>query len=237
MCDEVCGHFGHVTDLNLKLQPSASAFECSSYSTVDETVEMCEANTNIKVVEGTQIATSGTASHSPAIDMGMADERFSDYINPERFVRPQTRDEKVAGALCPWDFFTEDLKEQLYSKIGMSATNLTTENPKCGSVAVDKAGTAAGRWTPRDNPGDGMDPADGRFLVFTPDTYNPQSRIAFSTRINEITPSAQYEIVNYPRFPLEVSGRVNLAPSLVSADGQLYCYVVDSTTKALSLIR
>ncbi|MFM9151577.1 MAG: hypothetical protein ACKOPU_04815, partial [Candidatus Planktophila sp.] len=153
VCDEVSGHFGHVTDLNLNLQPEASAFQCSKYSTVDETVESCTVYTNIKVAEGTQIATSGNAAHSPAVDMGMTDRRVSDgYSNPDRYGKSQ-----APGTLCPWDFYTETAKSQLYSKIGLSATNLTTETPKCGTLAVDKIGTAAGRWTPKTDPGNGMD--------------------------------------------------------------------------------
>jgi hypothetical protein len=232
VCDEVTGHFGHVTNLNSNFAPSQSAFECSKYSTVDETVESCTARTSIKVPGGTQLATSGTASHSPAIDIGMEDKRISDgFINPERYGKSG-----APGTLCPWDFYSEPLKLQLYSKIGLTSANLTTENPKCGTVAVDKRGSAAGRWTPQNNPGNGMDPADGRFLVFTPDTYMPESRIAFSTRINEIAPSSQYEVVRYPRFPLQISGRVNVSPSGVSVDGQIYCYVVDAASSTESFL-
>lgn len=232
VCDEVKGHFGHVTDLNSNLQPQASAFQCSKYSTVDETVESCTAYTSIKVVEGTQMATSGNASHSPAVDMGMSDQRVSDgYINPERYGKS-----KAPGTLCPWDFYTETPKAQLYSKIGLTATNLTTETPKCGTLSIDKAGTAAGRWTPKEDPGNGMDPADGRFLVFAVDTYKPQSRIAFSTRIKEIAPSVQYQVVNYPRFPLQESGRINLAPTRLIPDGQIYCYADDVMTSSESFM-
>jgi hypothetical protein len=223
VCDEVTGHFGHITNLNSDLAPPPSSFECSKYSTVDETVESCTARTTIKVSTGTQLATSGTASHSPAIDIGMEDKRISDgFINPGRYGKSD-----APGTLCPWDFYTEAIKTQLYSKIGLSATDLTTENPKCGTIAVDKKGSAAGRWTPKEDPGNGMDPADGRFLVFSPDTYRPESRIAFSTRIKEIAPSSQSEAIRYPRFPLQVSGRVNMAPSQISVDGHVYCYVVD----------
>jgi hypothetical protein len=232
VCDEVSGHFGHVTNLNSDLQPLTSTYKCVTYSTVDETVEACTARTSIKVSEGTQLATSGNATHSPAIDMGMEDKRINDgYLNPERYGKTN-----VPGTLCPWDFYTEALKVQLYAKIGLTTTLLTMENPKCGTVAVDMRGTAAGRWTPKADPGNGMDPADGRFLVFTPDTYKPESRIAFSTRIKEIAPSLQNGVVNYPRFPLQVSGRVNLAPSRVSVDGQTYCYIVDPASSTESFL-
>lgn len=231
VCDEVTGHFGHVSNLNADLKPPASAYQCSKYSTVDETVESCSARTSIKVSEGTRIATSDNDSSSPAIDMGMYDTRLpSDFINTTRFPGP------AAGTLCPWDFFASGPKAQLYSKIGLSAEVLSTENPKCGTMAVDKSGTAAGRWTPQANPGTGQDPADGRFLVFTQDTYLPESRIAFSTRIAEIASSTQYQPLNYPKFPLQSSGRVNIAPSRVTADGQIYCYVVDATASTESFL-
>jgi len=231
VCDEVRGHFGHVTNLNETLQPQSSAYQCSTYSTVDETVESCTANTKISVAAGTQLATNGTISESRAIDVGMSDDRLSDgYVNPERY-----RKTGSSGTMCPWDFFTDALKEQLYAKLGQSESRLTTETPKCGSVAVDKAGTAAGRWTPKDSPGNGADAADGRFLVFAPDVYSPRSRIAFSTRISGITPTATWDgFTDYPRFPLQESGRVNLVPASVTADGQIYCYVVTASSSTES---
>jgi len=230
VCDEVRGHFGHVTNLNETLQPQSSAYQCSTYSTVDETVESCTANTKISVAAGTQLATNGTISESRAIDVGMSDDRLSDgYINPGRYQKTG-----ASGTLCPWDFFTDALKEHLYAKLGESESRLTTETPKCGSVAVDKAGTAAGRWTPKDSPGNGADAVDGRFLVFAPDVYSPRSRIAFSTRINGITPTATSDGFTYPRFPLQESGRVNLVPASVTADGQVYCYVVNASSSTES---
>ncbi len=231
VCDEVSGHFGHVSNLNKELKPDASAYQCSKYSSVDETVESCTVRTSIKVLEGTQIATSDNNSSSPAIDIGMYDTRLpNDFLNLTRFPGP------TAGTLCPWDFFTDVPKAQLYSKIGLSASTLSTENPKCGTMAVDKTGTAAGRWTPQANPGNANDPADGRFLVLTPDTYKPETRIAYSTRIPEIVSTAQYQGQNYPTFPLQNAGRVNIAPSRITTDGQIYCYVVDAATSTESFL-
>lgn len=99
-----------------------------------------------------------------------------------------------------------------------------------------QGGHGAGRWTPKDSPGEARDAADGRFLVFAPDVYKPQSRIAFSTRISGITPTVEADSVEYPRFPLQVSGRVNLAPGSVTADGQIYCYVVNASSSTQSFL-
>ena len=232
VCDEVRGHFGHITNLNPILQPRATEYQCSSYSTVDETVQSCTANVKIKVAEGTQIATSGTASHSPAVDTGMSDSRVTDgYVNPGRYGK-----DNASGTICPWDFYVDSVKTQLYSKIGLSATNLSTESPKCGTLAIDKFGTAAGRWTSKDNPGNGFDPADGKFLVLVADTYQPQSRIAYSTRLEAIASNLQFEPVNYPRFPAKESGRVNRQPVQITDDGNIYCYVVDLTTSTESFL-
>ena len=232
VCDEVRGHFGHITNLNPILQPRATEYQCSSYSTVDETVQSCTANVKIKVAEGTQIATSGTASHSPAVDTGMSDSRVTDgYVNPGRYGK-----DNAPGTICPWDFYVDSVKTQLYSKIGLSATNLSTESPKCGTLAIDKFGTAAGRWTSKDNPGNGFDPADGKFLVLVADTYQPQSRIAYSTRLEAIASNLKFEPVNYPRFPAKESGRVNRQPVQITDDGNIYCYVVDLTTSTESFL-
>ena len=232
VCDEVRGHFGHITNLNPILQPLASDYQCSSYSTVDETVESCNANVKIKVAEGTQIATSGTASHSPAVDIGMSDSRVTDgYLNPARYGK-----DNAPGTICPWDFYIDSVKTQLYSKIGLSAKNLSTESPKCGTLAIDRFGTAAGRWTSKDNPGNGFDPADGKFLVLVADTYQPQSRIAFSTRLDGIASNLQFEPLNYPRFPVQESGRVNRQPTQITDDGNIYCYAVDLTNSTESFL-
>lgn len=232
VCDEVRGHFGHITNLNPMLQARASDYQCSSYSTVDETVESCTANVKIKVAEGTQIATSGTASHSPAVDIGMSDSRVTDgYLNAARYGK-----DNAPGTICPWDFYIESVKTQIYSKIGLSATSLSTESPKCGTLAIDRFGTAAGRWTSKDNPGNGFDPADGKFLVLVADTYRPQTRIAYSTRLDGIASNLQFEPVNYPRFPVQESGRVNRQPTQITDDGNIYCYVVDLTTSTESFL-
>ena len=232
VCDEVRGHFGHITNLNPMLQARASDYQCSSYSTVDETVESCTANVKIKVAEGTQIATSGTASHSPAVDIGMSDSRVTDgYLNAARYGK-----DNAPGTICPWDFYIESVKTQIYSKIGLSATSLSTESPKCGTLAIDRFGTAAGRWTSKDNPGNGFDPADGKFLVLVADTYRPQSRIAYSTRLDGIASNLQFEPLNYPRFPVQESGRVNRQPTQITDDGNIYCYVVDLTTSTESFL-
>ena len=232
VCNEVAGHFGHVTSLNPDLQPSSSQYQCTTYSTVDETVEACTAYTEISVASGTQLATCGSAAHSPAIDIHMTDSRVSDgYINPSRYGKSG-----VAGVLCPWDFFEDSIKTQLYAKIGLNSVTLTTENPKCGSVAVDRAGTAAGRWTPASNPGNAADPADGKFLVLAPDVYKPETRIAYSTRITGITPSSGNEGMVYPRFTVQSTGRINITPSAITANGQIYCYDTDLTTSTESFL-
>jgi hypothetical protein len=162
----------------------------------------------------------------------MSDSRVTDgYLNAARYGK-----DNAPGTICPWDFYIESVKTQIYSKIGLSATSLSTESPKCGTLAIDRFGTAAGRWTSKDNPGNGFDPADGKFLVLVADTYRPQTRIAYSTRLDGIASNLQFEPVNYPRFPVQESGRVNRQPTQITDDGNIYCYVVDLTTSTESFL-
>ena len=227
VCDEVKGHFGHVTQVDASLVPPASQLECQTYSTVDETVESCSANTEIRVTQGTQMATSGSAAHSPAIDMGMSDSSVSDgFINPSRYGRVAE-----PGTLCPWDWYVESVKTSLYEKIG-SQSQFTTESPKCGSVALDRDGTVAGRWTLKSAPADGRDSTAGDFVVFAPEPYAAESRIALSTRIVALAPG----VSNYPKFPRELSGRVNISPSSIGVDGLIYCYVEGLSTSTISFL-
>ncbi|MDP2684356.1 MAG: hypothetical protein Q8P20_04820 [bacterium] len=75
-----------------------------------------------------------------------------EYINPDRFEWDQNN-----FSQCPYDLFTEDLKNEYYSLFN-EPNNI---NKNCGTPSYDIAGTAAGAWFQ----GEDTD-LSGRWLTF-----------------------------------------------------------------------
>ena len=114
-----------------------------------------------------------------------------------------------AQAVCGLDYFSSDVKAQLYSLV-----KRTTE-PRCGQVGQDKADAAQGGW------------------FATKDTRQAMSD--WSTQLslihNNIDPGfgvlAVAGKVSSPMmfvFKTTSSGHINREPSEVKADGSVYCY-------------
>jgi hypothetical protein len=223
VCKEVSGHFGHISSLETDILAKINNLQCSQYSTVDETIESCEQNVKFKISEGTIIGTSGTPPHSPALDVGMRDSRLSDYVNPARYGNQKT------GALCPWDWYTEPTKSSIYNIIGDGA-NVTTETPACGTLNIDLAGTAKGRWTLQSAPANGSDPVAGDFFVLAPNVYSPESEVVISTRIAALNTSS------LPEYTIQPSGRLNINPMNITSDGLIYCYDTNLANSTFSYI-
>jgi hypothetical protein len=206
------------------LSAAALGGVCEEYTTVDETVRSCEVyDLGLLVGTGTVMGTAGTFPHSPAMDVGMRDTRVNDYLYPPRYGNLQR------GTLCPWDWFTDSVKSSLYALLGNGSV-LITESPQCGTMSVDQAGTAKGRWTLESAPADGMDPTASDFFVLAPNPYKPQSQTVISTRATDLNTSS------LPVYTLQVTGRLNIDPSRITADGLIYCYDTDLSTSIFSYL-
>ena len=213
VCAEVSGDYAHISTLSEELSGQFNAdANCSEYNTVDETIRTCGSEVNIKVTAGTPLGVTATAAHTQNLDIGMRDSRLVDYANPSRYM------DDGRGALCPWDFFIPSVKASLYPLISGTGTPPATESPECGTMAVDVAGTAKGRWTPQANPADGSDPTSGDFFVLVSNPNFPESEIAISTRIAALNTSS------LSTFPVDLSSRLNVNPSDITANGTIYCY-------------
>ncbi len=221
VCAQVEGHFGHLSSLAPDLLARLNRPRCSEYSTVDERVRICEYTASLTLSEGSPLGTAGAAPHSPVLDMGMEDSRVADYVNPGRYGSPRK------GTLCPWDWFQEGGRSALYARLGNGAT-VSTESPQCGSMAVDQAGTAKGRWTLASAPASGTDPTASDFFVLAPDPYASQTKVVISTRVSSLAPGS------LPTFSVNSGSRINPPPSSVTPDGQVYCYVPDHASSTYS---
>lgn len=72
------------------------------------------------------------------------------HINPKRW-----QWEQAVFAQCPYDYFSKELKDKYYAKIGavteMSGVKSFTPAQSCGDLSHDKPGTASGGWFKRDS--------------------------------------------------------------------------------------
>jgi hypothetical protein len=210
VCSELTGWFGHVVALSPTWSPGTVTYgDCQTYSVIWATVESCEArNLDIKVLAGTDLATTGAVT-----DVGMVDQRVTNfYVSPWRFP-PGT-----IHAVCMWEQWDDVNQEILLSKLhdGLRPDVVATGEPRCGTMEVDVAGTAKGVWAETGVTGQlGGDETRVMALVNYP--YRPQAELSLS--LGPASLGAQVGIV-----PRETSGRVNRAFEQVTPDGLIYCY-------------
>jgi hypothetical protein len=196
--------FGHVATLAPELDALVIGGECSSYSTDAETVEACRVQVSVKVQEGQVLGTVGGASNR-GVDWGHHVEgHLNQFANPSRV----TFD--TLHAVCPYEQYEGALRDTLFSKLKR------TGEPRCGTVELDRPGTAQGVWA--DKAAQGNQAGDERMFVTLGPQYNApdtQQRLALAPA------SLGGREVD---VPVEHAGRKNRAFAEVTADGAVYCY-------------
>lgn len=213
----VCaGHellLGHLQSLVGKIQTAATG-NCSTYSTADETVQQCRNDSvDVSMAAGETIGTVGGAS-AGAFDFGLYQPGHQNF-----FVNPSRYSSQTLQAVCPYDPFTPDLRNQINALIGQPGVRASGESPICGSMSVDVAGTARGVWVLQSSPvnqaGD-----ETNFVALAPYPFAPQSSQTLSLGPAAIAGSGGVLIP----YPTTTTGRVNRQFQDVTADGQIYCY-------------
>jgi hypothetical protein len=208
VCNDVSGWFGHVVTLSPTFSPETVQYtDCETYSVPHADIESCEASgLDIKVSAGDALGTFDFV-----IDMGMTDERVTNfYVSPERFGGP-------SHAVCMWEQFDAGLQAVLFSKLrdGVRPHLVPTGEPRCGTMAVDVAGSAKGVWAEV-----GAGPIGGderRYIALADYPYRPQQELVLSLGPEGL--GARPAIV-----PQAGSGRINVPFEQVTPDGLIYCY-------------
>ncbi|MEW5916198.1 MAG: hypothetical protein AB1762_07325, partial [Gemmatimonadota bacterium] len=217
VCNEVKGHFGHVSSLSARFSPNSINWtNCQSYNTAQVRVESCTvSNLNIAFRAGEELGT-GAASGLTAIDFGMTDTRVNHfYVSPSRHPPDRLR------AICMWETFDAANQAILFAKLRdvVRPSVVPRGEPRCGTMQVDVAGTAKGVWAEAGVAG----PVGGdetRYLTLADYPYRPQDELALS--IGPANLGARVGIVTR-----RTTGRINRAFEHVTADGQIYCYGPD----------
>jgi hypothetical protein len=214
VCEAVTGWFGHVTSFAPVLSPGSINWRnCSTYSIPATAIEACTADgLDIRVSAGDPLATGGPV----AIDFGVVDDRVNNF-----YVAPARHPPDRFHAICMWEQFDAANQAVLFGKLRDIArpTVMPGGNPRCGTMAVDVAGSAKGVWAEIGVSG----PAGGderRYITLANYPYRPQDELALS--LGPATLGARMAYV-----PRRTTGRVNRAFEQVTADGQIYCYGPD----------
>lgn len=212
VCGTVRGRIAHMPSIADSMVPLLSGATCSRYNTADEEVESCDFSVDIHVSAGESLGTASTIVGG-GFDFGLYDDSHETfYVNPLL----------VGGrvhAVCAFEYFEPTLKEYLLSRVS-DGTRIRTDEPRCGTMEIDVAGTAQGLWVMESNPA----PAGGdesSFLSLALDTITPSARQVLSVGPASLGARLMNVISEH-------TGRVNRAFSEVGPDGLIYCYGPDS---------
>ncbi len=147
--NNVRGMFGHLSSISHLIR-----------ARVGELIEGCNP-VHIRVSAGDTLGfTAKVNGTSAALDFGIFN---SDSTLP--FRHPEwVGDLDYLHTVCPFKFFTDSLKELIYSKVRR------TGNPRCGKVFYDRYGKLVGAWFYSKNPGNWHEQ-----LSFVYDVVDPNS--------------------------------------------------------------
>jgi hypothetical protein len=176
----VLGHLVTVPDeLAALLQPGG----CQQYSTANETVEMCNIRTSRAVAAGQPLGTVG-GDTAGAFDFGAYDRRHHNaFANSGRY------GEQMLEAVCPWDLFTDQPRRLLLSRVGMG-TQRRMGDPACGTMEVDRPGTAQGMWIEESRAASMMAGDESPYVTLTSDVVRPAEKLLFSIGLPALGPGA-----------------------------------------------
>lgn len=223
ICNSMTGKLGHITTLRQDLDTivNGSTANCNTYQTADETIQSCIVSTRVDLNPGDLI---GSVNGPAAFDMGVYDSRVDyHYVKPDRYWYEENH------ATCPYQWFQKNLRDQLLARISDGVT-ISTEQPVCGTMNVDVANTASGKWIQKNAPavyqGD-----ESYYAVLAPYPFNEQTRTGLAFGPAALTAGVNSHVDSYVN---QASGRVNRPPTAIGPDGLIYCYVHDASVSTES---
>jgi hypothetical protein len=213
-CEEFFGYFHHIPSLSNKLEQAFNQAEgeCSEENIAGNRMKNCDKRLNIKLEAGEEIGTVGGRSFN--FDIGTIDLR----VEPSEAARYDARFEDIGYVVCPLDYFSNDIKEALYSKLGDSnGIDKRTIEPICGTPHQDLSGTAQGVWYLQDS--SNLD-KEVDHIALVHDNIDPRIPVfSIGTSLEEFGIES-----NIYRFEPKSTGLVDRDFDDVKADGNIYCY-------------
>jgi len=199
LCDDVNGYFLHIKELNPEIKAELDNSRCFEYGNYIS----CDTGASIQLKAGDLIGYVSDENQMN-FDFGAYDYRNElEYANPSRYT---SRGKYI---VCPLDFYDEENRKALYTKLESTDSN-------CGSVNQDVTRTLQGNW----------------FFGDSDEVREWTEHLAF---VHSNTDSSKQVIsiggvfTNPGRWifdPID-SGLVNRDFSQVTSDGNIYCYETD----------
>lgn len=193
--------FGHMDVPGDKLSAAiGSDFDnnvgCNTSQQEYKEIKNCEKAIDVKISAGELLATSD------GWDLWATQEgsRSVQVISPDYYHN--------VDAVCPLDYFTDDLKKQLYAKVKRDG------QPKCGQAYQDKADTLQGGWFAHQDPMKAKTDWSSHFSLTHNSLENGIGQVAVSGKIAD-----QFMY----RFTPRHDGTINREPGETTA-GAVYCY-------------
>ncbi len=197
-------YFNHIGALSQKLDSTVSVLKshCNTQNGGGSSMKACDYQLDYPAKSGEVIASVGGRPNTFGIDFGSFDTNKPALA----FIHTKHMPTRNLYAQCPFDYFVDSIKVQLYTKFA----NQT--EPRCGQVVQDKLGTIMGNWYVK-----GKKESD----------WNAQLAVLHDTTdklYNVISIGGTVGTAREVGFVPSLSSEINHEPSAVTPDGKIYCY-------------
>lgn len=228
-CKEVKAYLDHFKTFSPALQKAFDEGElirCDEYQRSYKkfgtvTWKLCTKKVSLQVKAGEQLGTAGGGEGQMVFDFGVHDKR----VPPATFANLKSwkGQEQKQYTVCPLDYYTPQLKEQLKSRLGTpEQSKRRTAEPVCGTANWDLPGTAQGVWLAK---GEEQVAHENPHLALAYDNTDPAIGI-ISMGLSGESKNFSWGAYN---FKPQDSGLVNRHFKDIKADGNIYCFETEDT--------
>ena len=149
ICDGRDIRYGHVSTVSTTIQQASNASRtgrCDTYGYGSNQYQYCSADVSLDIVAGELLGTiGGLDTTNTQLDMWAYDNDMA----PLAFVNSAAQPSDARQAVCPLDWFTENLRQFLYGlrqEVHLGSAFPADVTVRCGKVLNDVPGTAKGLW-------------------------------------------------------------------------------------------
>lgn len=228
-CKEVKAYLDHFKTFSPVLQKAFDEGElirCDEYQRSYKkfgtvTWKLCIKKVNLQIKAGEQLGTAGGGEGQMVFDFGVHDKR----VAPSNFANLKSwkGQEQKQYTVCPLDYYTSELKNQLMSRLGNpEGSQKRVVEPVCGTANWDLPGTAQGVWLAK---GEEQVAHENPHLALAYDNTDPTVGVISMGLSGE---SKGFSWGAYNFLPHD-SGLVNRQFKDVKADGNIYCFETEDT--------
>jgi hypothetical protein len=212
VCGSVRLSIGHVVSLSSELAALIQPGGCQRYDTANESVEACYTRVDRRVEAGAPLGTVG-GDTAGAFDFGVYDRRHRNTFANQGRVGDQMRQ-----ALCPWEPFADGPRAALLARVGRG-TDRRIGEPACGTMEVDRPGTAAGIWIEQSRAAAPFGGDESPYVTLTRDVVRPAETLLFAIGLPALGPGTYLAAVSH-------EGQRQRAFDEVLPGGAVTCYEV-----------